>query len=156
SDLSLSRVQSALGALRNHGLSLETVNHHVRALKAFSRWLWNDGRARDHALAHLSTSNPEADRRRTRRALTPEEAARVIRAAEVGPVVKGMAGPDRAMLYRLALGTGFRREELRSLQPSSFRLDSTPPTVVCEAAYTKNGRRAEQPISEALAAVLRP
>ena len=82
--------------------------------------------------------------------------SRLVQAAERGPVVKGMAGPDRAMLYRVALGTGFRREELRSLFPASFRLDSSPPTIICEATYTKNGRRAEQPISETLAAVLRP
>src|SRR5262249_15710745 len=30
------------------------------------------------------------------------------------------------------------------------------PTVVCEAAYTKNGKKAEQPIPDALAAALRP
>src|SRR5262249_5108398 len=62
-------------------------------------WLWRDGRAREHYLAHLSTINPEADRRRLRRALTPEEAARLIDAAERGPVVMGMTGPDRARLY---------------------------------------------------------
>lgn len=154
-DLAPSRVQAALAALRDGGLSAETVNHHVRAVKGFSRWLWRDGRAREHALTHLSTSNPEADRRR-RRALTREEAGRLIRAAERGPVVKGMTGPDRAMVYRLALGTGFRREELRSLLLASFRLDGSPPAVVCEAAYTKNGSRAEQPISASLAEALRP
>ncbi len=71
-------------------------------------------------------------------------------------VVLGMAGPDRAMVYRVALGTGFRAAELASLYPGSFRLDANPPTIVCEAAYTKNGQLAEQPISEALAALLWP
>jgi integrase len=136
SDLSLSKALDALATLREEGLGAETINHHVRAVKAFARWLWRDGRAREHALAHLSTSNPEADRRRRRRALTPEEATRLILAAESGLVVKGMTGPDRAMLYRVALGTGFRAAELASLTPASFRLDSEPPTIVCEAAYT--------------------
>ena len=127
------------------------------AVKGFSRWLWRDGRAREHALAHISTSNPEADRRRQRRALTPEEAARLVEAAETGPVVMGMTGPDRATAYRVALGTGFRADELRSLTPASFRLDDNPPVVVCEAGYTKNGHPgAEQPIPDALAALLRP
>ncbi len=60
------------------------------------------------------------------------------------------------MAYRVALGTGFRADEMRSLTPGSFRMDDTPPVVVCEAGYTKNGHRAEQPIPEALAALLRP
>src|SRR5215218_5469739 len=122
SELSLSKALDALAALRDEGLGQETINHHVRSVKAFARWLWKDGRAREHALAHLSTSSPEADRRRVRRALTHEEAARLIRAAEAGPVVQGMTGPDRAMLYRVALGTGFRAAELASLTAASFRL----------------------------------
>lgn len=156
SDLSLSKALDALAALRDEGLSQETINHHVRAVKAFSRWLHRDGRAREHALAHLATSNPEADRRRKRRALTSEEAARLVQAAERGPVVKGMTGPDRAVVYRLALGTGFRASELASLTPESFHFDSDPPTVVCEAGYTKNGHLAEQPVSDSLAELLRP
>ena len=67
-----------------------------------------------------------------------------------------MIGPDRAMAYRVALSTGFRADELRSLTPESFALDRTPPVVVCAAGYTKNGRKAEQPIPEALANALRP
>lgn len=156
SDLSLSKALGALAALRSEGLGPETINHHVRAVKAFSRWLWRDGRAREHALAHLGTINPETDRRRVRRALIPEEAARLIRAAESGRDVLGMTGPDRAILYSMALATGFRASELASLVPESFRLAESPPLIVCEAAYAKNGRRAEQPIPESLAARLSP
>jgi integrase len=155
-DLSLSPILAALAALRAAGLSQETINHHVRAVKAFSRWLWRDGRAADHRLAHLSTSSSESDRRRVRRALTALEAARLVAAAESGPEIQGVTGPDRAMLYRVALATGFRAGELASLTPESFRLDARPPAIVCEAAQTKNGRRAEQPIPAALARLLGP
>jgi integrase len=135
---------------------VETVNHFVRAVKAFSRWLWKVGRAREHHLIHLSTSNPEADRRRRRRALTADEARALVRAAKSGPAFRGLSGPDRAMLYRLALATGFRRDEPASLTHESFRLAGEAPVVVCEAAYTKNGHEAEQPIPGALAAALHP
>jgi hypothetical protein len=54
------------------------------------------------------------DRRRVRRALTPEEAARVIQAAQDGPKVQRMTGPDRAALDLTAIGTGLRAaKELR-------------------------------------------
>jgi hypothetical protein len=79
SDLSLSKALDALAALRGDGLGPETINHHVRAIKAFARWLWKDGRAREHYLAHLATMNPEADRRRRRRALTPRRPAGLSR-----------------------------------------------------------------------------
>src|ERR1700727_462986 len=78
SELSLSKALSAVVALREEGLSVETINHHIRAVKGFSRWLWRDGRAREHYLTHLATSNSEADRRRNRRALTPEEAVKLV------------------------------------------------------------------------------
>ncbi len=155
-DLSPSRVQSALAGLRDGGLSIESVNHHVRAVKGFGRWLWRDGRAREHVPAHLATASPEADRRRRRRALTTEEAGRLIAAAKSGPAFLGMDGPDRARLYDLAMGTGFRASELASLTPERFDLDGDPPTATVEASYTKNGREAVQPLPPALAARLAP
>jgi site-specific recombinase XerC len=155
-DLTPSAVMQALGTLRSRGFSARSLNAHTTAIKAFSRWLWRDGRVREHTLAHLATSNPESDRRRVRRALGPEEAARLVSSAEQGPEVMGMSGRDRAMLYTVAMQTGFRRKELRSLDPASFRLDVEPPLIVCEAVETKNGHRAEQPISKTLADLLRP
>ena len=44
SQLTPSRVHAALATLRTEGLSTETINHHVRAVKGFARWLWTDGR----------------------------------------------------------------------------------------------------------------
>ncbi len=156
SDLSLSKTMEAMAAIRAEGLGAETINHHIRAVKAFSRWLWRDGRAREHVLAHLATSSAEGDRRRLRRALTPAEAARLIAAAEAGPVVKGMSGPDRARCYLVALGTGFRAAELATLTPERFDLDGKTPTATVPAGYTKNGRDAVQPMAPALARLLAP
>jgi integrase len=60
------------------------------------------------------------------------------------------------MVYRLALGTGFRAKELRSLTPQSFNLDGDPPTVTVAAAYSEHRREDVQPIRRDLAALLRP
>jgi integrase len=155
SDLSPSRVQAALKAVRDAGGSLRSVHHYMRVVKGFSRWLWRDGRVREDALAHLTSLNPDADRRHERRALTPEEQAGLIRAAEAGTVVLNTSGADRAALYRLALGTGFRANELRSLTPEAFHLDGEPPTVTVAAAYSKRRRDDVQPIRLDLAEALR-
>jgi len=157
SGLAPSAVQAAIGSLRDdEGLSLQTCNHYLRAIKQFSRWLWRDGRAREDALAHLAGYNVKLDRRHDRRALTDEELARLIQAVERGPKVRGMFGPKRAMLYQLAVGTGFRAGELASLTPESFDLDAEPPMVTIEAAYSKHRRRDEQPIRRDLADLLKP
>jgi integrase len=66
-----------------------------------------------------------------------------------------MAGTDRAVLYQVALCTGFRRKELASLAPESFNLDDTPPNIVVAAAHSKRRREDRQPIPHALADVLR-
>jgi integrase len=156
SDLSLSKALEAIQALRDADLSQQSINHYIRAVKGFSRWLWSDGRAREHHLAHLATANPDADRRHVRRLLTPEEAVKVVHAAETGLEAGNLSGQDRAMLYRLALVTGFRANKLRTLTPERFDLDSKTPTVTGRSCYTKNGKEAVQPISAALADRLRP
>ena len=70
---------------RPSGLSgPRNLNAYTTAIKSFSRWL-TDGRTSDYSLATLAKLNEQADRRRVRRALTPEEAARVVQAAETGP-----------------------------------------------------------------------
>ena len=79
-----------------------------------------------------------------------------MEATETGPIVLGMTGPDRAMLYALAIGTGLRSEELRTLAPERFDSDSDPPTVTVLAGYAKNRREAVQPLAHALAERLRP
>src|SRR5262249_4510881 len=53
------------------------------------------------------------------------------------------------------MGTGFRADELASLLPTSFDLDAEPPTVVCRAGYTKNGKTATQPLPAEIAEALR-
>ena len=128
----------------------------MRAVKAFSRWLWRDGRAREDTLAHLTSPNPDADRRHERRALAHEEVALLVQAAVSGPVVLRVTGPDRAALYRAVLGTGFRANELRSLRPEAFDLDGDPPTITVAAAYSKRRRDDMQPIRLDLADALRP
>jgi len=155
SQLTPSKVQAALQAIRGEGLSLQSCNHYLRSIKQFSRWLWRDGRAREHVLVHLAGFNVQLDRRHDRRALTDQEMVKLIEAAEHGPELYGISGRDRAMLYRIAVGTGFRRNEIRSLTPESFNLDSAPPSITVEAAYSKRRRRDVQPIRKDLADLLR-
>jgi hypothetical protein len=61
-------------------------------------------------------------------------------AGETGRPVRRVSGPDRAVAYRLAVGTGFRTGELASPTPESFDLNADPPTVTVLASYSKRRR----------------
>ena len=142
---------------RTFQFSIATSNGHLVAIKTFCNWLVKDRRAVDNPLAHLSRLNGKADVRIKRRSATPEELAGLIDAAYRSErSFRGLSGPDRAMLYRVAAGSGLRADELASLTPASFDLDGDAPTVTVEAAYSKRKRRDVQPIPSHLADLVRP
>lgn len=146
-----------LAELRSKGKSVATANHHLVAVKGFTRWLWKDRRTGTDPLAGLSKlANGEADIRHARRDLSPEELGRLLDTTrKCGRAFRHLTGQDRFMLYWTAAGTGFRAAELASLTPASFDLDATPPTIRVEAAYSKNRTEAVQPIPADLAEALR-
>jgi len=123
-----------------NGLSIETSNHYLRAIKSFAKWLVRNRRLQSNPLESLATLNAATDRRHDRRSLSPEEFDMIYRIAKEGPPSSGLTGPDRAMLYMLAAWTGLRRGEIASLTRKSFRLTAKPPTVRVEAAYSKHRR----------------
>jgi len=98
--------------------------------------------------------NEKVDVRRERRALTADELRRLIRAAETGEPFRGMSGSDRAMLYRVAMETGLRWSELRSLRRQSFNLTSNPPTVTVAAVDSKHRQEDILPLRQELSEAL--
>ncbi len=137
-------VQRFLANLRDEGLSVQTSNHYLRAIKCFTRWLTINRRLRSNPLDGLAMLNVRVDRRHDRRALSRDEFTWLIKTAETGPPAVGLCGRDRAMLYVLAAWTGLRRGELGSLRRQSFQLNRNPPTVTVEAAYSKHRREDKQ------------
>ena len=160
SDLDAGKVLAFLSGLRadkgeKRGISAQTFNFYVGAVKQFCRWMVKDRRAAESPVAHLDGVNVKTDRRRDRRALTVDELVRLLDATRAGRDRAGMTGPERAMLYRLAVETGLRSNELRSLTRAAFDLDADTPTVTVEAAYSKRRRQDTLPLRPELAAELR-
>ena len=131
--------------------SLATVNHYRTAIRAFSRWLWKDGRIGTDPLVGVAGFNAKEDRRHDRRTLSVDELRRLIEAAYSGPLWRKMTGPMRALCYRLAVGTGLRYSEIASITPESFDWTANPATVTVAACYTKNGQPATLPLPSDLA-----
>jgi len=131
-----------------------TANGYLQAMKQFCRWMVQNDRAPESPLSYLQRYNEQPDRRKLRRALTEAECLKLLAAAETGPVRYGVEGTERALLYRVALGTGLRANEIRQLTPSDFSLADDPPTVTVKACYSKHRRKDVQPILPSLANML--
>ncbi|MCL2305651.1 MAG: tyrosine-type recombinase/integrase [Planctomycetaceae bacterium] len=151
SQIKASDVENYLLDLREkEGLSIQTSNHYLRAIKTFVLWLISNHRLNHNPLSSVKKLNVRTDRRHDRRALSEMELARLIDVAENGPPAAGLLGPDRAMLYTLAAYTGFRKAELGSLTLRSFCLDKEPCTVTIQAGYSKHRREDVQIMHPAL------
>ena len=159
SDLHASKVQTCLADLRKGdtskaGISAASANYHLTALKGFARWMVRDGRATESPVAHLQGFNVKTDRRHDRRALSVAELRWLLQSADGAPERFGMTGDARSLLYRVAVETGLRAGELRSLTRASFALDGDNPSITIAAAYAKNRRQDTLPLRRDTAKLL--
>jgi integrase len=155
-DVSPSRVQTFLAGLRqdrknvkgrvHRGIGAASFNYYLRDARSFFRWMVRDGRAFENPLAHLQGISAGTDKRHERRALSVDELRLLLNTTAAGPDRYGMSGAERAMIYRLAVETGLRSAELRSLTRASFHLEGSEPTVTIAAAYAKNRRHDTLPL----------
>jgi len=164
SDINAHKVEIYLADLRKptmregktvEGISYQTSNFYLTAIKEFCNWMVRNGRVSQSPVAFLKRLNVRLDRRHDRRALTIDELERLFKAAENGPAILGVSGYERKLIYMTAAGTGFRANELRTLTPECFDLAGTPPTITIEAGYSKHRRQDVQPIRADLADLLR-
>jgi integrase/recombinase XerD len=155
SELDANRVSAFLASLREDGpsggLSIESTNHYLRRMKQFARWMVKSQRAPENPLDCLALQNSRTDRRHVRRALTKNELLHLLKTTRSGESRCGMSGEERYWLYRLAVETGLRASELRSLTWASFDLHGAPPTVTVRAAHSKHRRDDSLPLKAATA-----
>ena len=156
-DIAASTVQKHLAELRDNGdgISAQTSNFYLQAVKQFCRWMVKDSRAVESPVDHLNGVNVKTDRRHDRRNLTAAELTELLKAAAGGPIRHKMAGRDRAMLYRVAMETGLRRKELQSIRSTDVETESVPPAIIVHPTNTKNRKPAVQAIRPELASELR-
>jgi integrase len=169
-DLDLTRASARLSSVRATGVGARTVNRHRAAIRQFGTWLVKTRRVAFDPFEGLKPLNEEADRRHVRRALTPEEAERLLDAARQRPlqvaetqrIHAGVTpqerlrltrlGETRALVYALALGTGLRRGEILRLRWQDVDLEARRVTV--SAASAKSRKAQSLPLHVALAATL--
>lgn len=137
-------------------LGPKTYNHYLQAIDSFFNWCVSSDRILSNPISGIPRRNPELDVRHPRRALTPDELRRLIDSARNSrKSIQCFSGEQRARLYTLSFMTGLRKNEIASLSPSSFSLDSEPPTMVVEATISKHREKDTLPIHAELAAMVR-
>lgn len=136
-------------------LSARTVQSYITAMKGFTAWCKLHNRLVYDPLVTVSSPTPTKDRRYVRRALTREEWSWICRILPGSRPKRHLTGPERLALYELALVTGLRAKEIRSLRRSSFVLNDSTPYVMLPASTTKNAKPAEQMLTAAYAARIR-
>jgi len=152
SDISASKVEQFLAGLRDNGngVTVTTSNYYLQSVKQFCRWLVQDGRASESPLEHLKKKKAEKTHQR---GLEPDEVRRLLEITQTAPKRFGVAGTERAMLYRIAVESGLRANEIRSLTASSFDLDNR--TVCVKSTSTKNKNEAVLPLRASTAVELK-
>jgi integrase len=146
----------ALAFRAARGASPETVNHHIRAVKGFCRWLVKNRRMAHDPLITLTLQNSKVDVRHARRELSAEELRLLLQAARSSPhSFRGLAAADRHALYTLACGSGLRVGALASLTPECFDLDSDRPTVTVSVRRDKSRKGKVQPLPADVAELLK-
>jgi len=159
-DIDPDKVTGYLDGLRQdtkdkRGLSAQTFNFYLAAVKGLCRFMVRGRRATENPLVGLDPLNVRTDRRHDRRALTVDELRTLLDTTDNGPERFGMTGTVRSMMYRLAVETGLRANEIRTLTRASFDLDGREPTVTVAAAYSKHRREDVLPLRPGVAAELR-
>ena len=154
-DLTADKLTTFAAGLAAAGRSARTVQAAIGGVKSFTKWLADCGKIPHDPMVRITKPNPEANRRRVRRMLLPEEWPFLLSATVNGPDRHGMTGPERALLYQVAVATGLRSGELRSLTRSSIVLNQGRPYIQLKAAGAKNRKTAQQFIDADLAKSLR-
>ena len=137
SDIDANRLYTFLADLRGEdGIGERTFNCYLKAAQQFCRWMIKERRViAPSPLEHLSCVT-QTEKRRQRRALSLQEQIKLLEATQNGKTHHNMTGFERYIVYKLALQTGLRANEIRHITKSSF--DFSENIVTVSAGYTKN------------------
>ena len=127
-------------------ISPRTKRHYLKACKQFASWMLRDGQVTANPLQYLAADIP-VETQNPRRPLTQEEIPVLLNYVKNAKPIQSMTGWERALVYRLAMETGLRANELRNLNHLSF--SKTRLTIGVDAKHTKNRKGAIQPVKPA-------
>jgi integrase len=151
------QVTNYLKKLRQQqNISARTSNFYLNALRQFCSWMVRNRRATVsplEAIERLDRNTVKNDERHPRRPLTIQQAKRLLAVTETQPTRLKMTGHQRAVLYMVAIETGIREDELRTLTVDA--IDFANLTITIEAKHAKSRRKDVVPIRRQTATSLK-
>jgi integrase len=111
-----------------------------------------DRRASDNLIEYLSMTG-KIETKEPRRALNIGEIEILFDYIRNSGPLSNISGHERILLYRFAMETGLRANEIRTLTRLSF--DFEAPTVKVEPKHTKNGKAAVLPLKPSTAEAMK-
>lgn len=155
SDITADGLNRVMASMKAENKAARTIQARVVAMKALTRWLTDHAKLPHDPLRSVKRPSVKTDRRLRRRMLLPAEWPYLRAATLASGPRDGMNPLERVTLYALAIQTGLRQNELRSVTKADLFLAGDKPYVRCKAENTKNGQEARQYIQSDLAADLR-
>ena len=150
-DIDRDQVDRYVVDMQDRGLAATTQASRVGALKGFTRWLHRTEKIARDPLVSVAKPSIAGKQTLRRRMLLPDEWPWLVDAAQNGPILYGLTGPERATLYAAAIQTALRASELASLTTGRMHTRALPPYVLVQGSDTKSSKRARQYITPKLA-----
>jgi integrase len=149
-DLRIERISRLIADM---SLSEQTRKHYHRHLKQFSRWLYLTGRtSRD--LLHKMHIPKVTETVRPRRSLRVEEVSMLVKTTINSDIAyRGINGYERYLIYRLAIETGLRANEIRTLNVGDLDFENN--TLNIKPKNEKARRGASLPLDISLSNLLK-
>ena len=142
-DFTTTSIDRALGVLANKGRAPRTINVYRRCAHSLAEWGVKRGMLTRNPAHVVDRRDESIDRRKVRRALTVDEAYRLL----------GVCEPRR-LFYSVQLWAGLRVAETAALEWRDLDLGGDRPCVRLQPETTKARRADELPLHPSLAAAL--
>ena len=133
------------------GYGERTYNCYLMTIKSFCNWMVENERENKNPLKRQKTIKQTVFRK-VRRAMTQDEKERLLTATQQQPSRYNMSGYERYLAYVMALNSGLRYSEIKSLKVSSFNFYAK--SVMVKSTNTKDKEIAEIPLSSLTAKLM--
>ncbi len=140
---------------QSNDFGIKTSNYYLSVVRQFGNWLVHLKRLPENPFQYLKLLNSQVDTKRERRTLSQTEYQSLLKTVSTQKPFRGLTGEDRAVLYQVAVNTGFRASELASLKIHNLSLDAKNPSIKVDAAYSKRRREDVQPIRKDVAEIIK-
>ena len=148
SDIDGEKFKNWLSDLRNQGKTICNANGYLTSFKAFTLWLLKTGRISENPIRNI-TPLKKLNKERPRRPLTQDQINVLMTATVEADKHHGLTGYERSLVYRIALGTGLRYNEIYTLKRKDIVTKELKINI--QASNSKNSKRDTLPLTEELA-----